>query len=67
MSFHNENIIKDAISDLKDILIRSQLDSHESLKLIGQLEATVLDIHQKFTVMTASGLVIPTPAQPIIF
>lgn len=66
MSFHNQNIIMGAIADLRDILINSQADPKEALRLIGQIEATVCEIDRKYSAQANSQLIIQTPAAPII-
>ena len=47
MTFPDPDAIKGAISSLKDIVSRSQSDNSEGVRMLRQIEATVLDIEVK--------------------
>ncbi|HEY9775645.1 MAG TPA: hypothetical protein V6C81_17915 [Planktothrix sp.] len=47
MTFPDPIALKDSLSDLKDIVSRSQGDNNECVRLLGQMEALVSEIERK--------------------
>lgn len=47
MTFPESDAIKGAISSLKEIVSRSQSENSEGVKVLSQIEATLLDIEVK--------------------
>lgn len=66
MTFPDPDAIKGAISSLKDIVSRSQSDNGEGVRMLRQIEATVLDIEVKTSFAKAvSGVSSITSVSPV--